>query len=429
MARRCLLVLAAVPALLAHAWAEEAKNPSLAMEVEDYLAEAPAPAPGDTTMKAEWKTGKGLVFGTADGSFTMHVGGRIFWDNVWISSDDFASAQTQDASYFRAVRLEVDGTMFTNAFYKVQVDFAGGDVVLKDVYLGLRKLGAVGTFTAGHFREPLSLDELTSNRFILFMERSAAGVAFAPSRNNGLMVNNNFLTDGLLGVWLGIFKQTNDQGTAVDDGGYAFTMRVAAFFLHDEDRNRVLHFGFGYSLRNAVDNTLQFQARPDIGTGARFVDTGTFTSNEENLFNFELAFMIRTVHVQAEFFLVDCSGAGGPEATFTGWYVEIGWFVVGGEEVYSTEKKVFERPKLDRTLHAGGKGLGAWQVAFRYDTIDLTDGGIAGGVQDCFTIGANWWWNPHMRVMFNMIFADIRNGGPFGEGDLTIFGMRFQVDF
>jgi hypothetical protein len=34
-----------------------------------------------------------------------------------------------------------------------------------------------------------------------------------------------------------------------------------------------------------------------------------------------------------------------------------------------------------------------------------------------------------MRVMFNLIFADIRDGGPFGEGDLTIFGMRFQVDF
>jgi phosphate-selective porin OprO/OprP len=261
------------------------------------------------------------------------------------------------------------------------------------------------------------------------MERSAAGVAFAPSRNNGFMVNNNFLEDGLLGVWLGIFKEANDQGVAVDDGGYAFTMRVAAFFLHDADTNRVLHAGFGYSLRNAVNNTLQFRARPDIGTGTRFVDTGTFTSNEENLFNFELAFMLRTVHVQAEFFMADCSGAGGPEPTFTGWYVEIGWFVVGGEDVYSTDKKVFERPKLDRTLHAGGGGFGAWQIAVRYDTIDLTDAGIAGGVQDCITAGANWWWNPHMRVMFNLIFADIGDGGPFGEGDLTIFATRFQVDF
>jgi phosphate-selective porin OprO/OprP len=403
-------------------------DPSLAKEVESYLAET-APAGGDPSAKVEWKSGKGLTFATADKAFTMHVGGRIFWDNAWISSDDYASAQTEDASFFRAVRLEADGTMFTNAFYKVQVDFIGAEVAIKDVYLGLRKCGPAGTVTAGHFKEAFSLDEMTSNRFMTFMERSAAGVAFAPSRNNGVGVNNSFLEDGLLGAWLGIFKEVNDQGSGSDDGSYAFTARIAAFFLHDKDQNRVLHVGFGYSFRNATDNALQYRARPGIGTGARFVDTGTFTANEANLFNAELMFMWKALHVQLEFFGADCSGSGGPAPSFTGWYVEVGWFIVGGQRAYSTEKKVLDRPALDRQFHAGGGGFGAWQIAFRFDTIDLTDGGIAGGVQDCFTFGANWWWNPHMRVMFNMIWADISDGGPFGEGELTIFAMRFQVDF
>jgi phosphate-selective porin OprO and OprP len=418
------LLIAAAP----RAAAADSADPSLGKEVETYLAET-APTAGDSTAKVEWKSGKGLTFGTADGAFTMHIGGRIFWDTAWMSSDDFASAQTQDTSFFRAVRLEADGTMFTNAFYKVQVDFVGAEVAIKDVFLGLRKCGPVGTFTAGHFKEPLSLDEMTSNRYITFMERSAAGVAFAPSRNNGFMVNNNFLEEGLLGVWLGMFKEANDQGNGTDDGSYSLTLRVAAFFLHDKDANRVLHAGFGYSFRNATDDTLQFRARPAIGTGARFVDTGTFTANEENLVNFELAFMLKTIHVQAEFFMADCSGAGGPDATFTGWYVEVSWFVVGGRRTYSTDKKVFDRPKIEQNFHAGGGGPGAWQIGFRFDTIDLTDSGVNGGVQDCFTVGANWYWNPHMRVMFNVIFADVSDGGPFGEGELTIFATRFQVDF
>jgi phosphate-selective porin OprO/OprP len=417
----------AVASETASAESPEASNPSLAKEVEDYLDQT-APSVGeDTTFKAFWK--EGLRFETADGAFKLHLGGRLHYDTAWITSDDYSRAQTQDQSFFRAVRLAADGTIFLNAFFKIEVDFAGADVTLKDVYMGMRKLGPAGTFTVAHFKEPMSLEALTSDSFPTFMERAAATSTFAPFRNNGLMLNNNFLEDGMLGVFAGIFKEVNDQGTGSDDGSYSFTTRICAFFLRDKDENRVLHVGFGYSYRNATNNTLQFRARPDIGAGSYFVDTGTFTANENNLVNFELMFLFRTLHLQSEFFMADCSGAGGADPTFTGWYVEVGWFVVGGRRQYGTERKVIERAEIDRNFHAGGGGTGAWQVAFRFDTIDLTDSGILGGVQDCYTIGVNWYWNPHMRIMFNVIFADVGDGGPFGEGKLTIFGTRFQFDF
>ncbi len=402
-------------------------NPSLAKEVEDYLDQTAPSVGADTTFKAFWK--EGLRFETADGAFKLHFGGRLLFDNLWISSDDYPSSDTQDQSFFRTVRLQADGTIFRNAFYKIEVDFATGTVVLRDVYMGLRKLGPLGTFTAGHFKEPMSLDDLTGRVFLTFMERAACTNAFAPGRNNGLMLNNNFLEEGMLGVFAGIFKDVNDQGTGSDDGSYSFTTRICAFFLYDKELNRVLHAGFSYSYRNATNDTVQFRARPDIGAGPYFVDTGTFTANENNLFNFDFMFMFRAFHVQSEFFMADLSGAGGPAPTFTGWYVEIGWFVTGGMRQYSTDRKVIERPRIERNFHAGEGGLGAWQIAFRFDTIDLTDAGILGGVQECYTIGANWYWNPQMRVMFNVIFADIGDGGPLGEGNLTIFGTRFQVDF
>ena len=430
MGRIVLMVLVAAGSAAAEAAREEAPpvaNPSLAMEVEDYLAETKPAAGPDTSFKAFWKDG--LRLETADGAFKLHFGGRLYFDNIWISSDEYPSSDTQDQSFFRMVRFVADGTIFTNAFFKIEVDFAGGTVTIKDVYLGLRKLGPAGTFTAGHFKEPFSFDALTSAGVLTFMERAACTSAFAPSRNNGFMLNNNFLKDGMLGLFAGIFRETNDQGTSVDDGSYAFTTRICAFFLHDKEQNRILHVGFAYSFRNAMNDALQYRARPDIGAGPRFVDTGTFTANEVNLFNFSVAFLYGAFHVQSEFFMADCSGAGGPEPTFTGWYVEVGWFVTGGMRQYNTDKKTFERPKIDRLFHAGGGGLGAWQVAFRFDTIDLTDAGITGGVQQCYTIGANWYWNPNMRLVFNLIFADIGDGGPLGEGKLTIFGTRFQFDF
>jgi phosphate-selective porin OprO/OprP len=410
--------------------AAETANPSLQKEVESYLQDTKAATGGDSTAKVEWKPGKGLTFATGDKAFTMHIGGRVFFDSYWATSDDFDSGSTEDASFFRTIRLEADGTMFTNAFYKIQVDFVGAEVALKDVFIGLKKLGPAGTFTAGHFKVPFGLEELTSSRFITFMERAAASQAFAPSRENGFMLNNNFAKDGMLGVFAAIYRyNTNDQGNITDDGSTSFAVRFAAFFLHDKEENRVLHVGFGYTYVTAVDDTLRFRARPGVGNIARFVDTADFAANDASLFCAELLFHWKAFHAQLEFFGVEAQGAGGPEPSFTGWYVEVGYFLVGGRRHYSTDKKVVERAEIDQNFHAGGGGPGAWQIAFRYDTIDLTDGGIAGGVQDTITFGVNWYWNPHMRVMFNYIWADISDGGPLGEGELNIFAMRFQVDF
>ncbi len=65
-----------------------------------------------------------------------------------------------------------------------QYDFAGGDADFKDVYVGLKKLPGVGTLKVGHFKEAFGLEELTSSKYITFIERSLPTEAFAPSRFN-----------------------------------------------------------------------------------------------------------------------------------------------------------------------------------------------------------------------------------------------------
>ena len=65
-------------------------------------------------------------------------------------------------------------------------------------------------------------------------------------------------------------------------------------------------------------------------------------------------------------------------------------------------------------------------MALRYDSVDLTDGMVAGGEQETFTFGVNWHWNPHARIMLNAVFADIAGSN---QGDLTVFQTRFQFDF
>ena len=75
---------------------------------------------------------------------------------------------------------------------------------------------------------------------------------------------------------------------------------------------------------------------------------------------------------------------------------------------------------------------GAWELALRYEEIDLTDAGVTGGEASAWTFGINWHWNPNMRVMFNVFYAETTVPGAIGggfTGDTTAFGMRWQVDF
>lgn len=413
-----------VLALPARAEAEKSADPSLAKEVADYLAETPPVAPGDNTFKAFWKNG--LQLETADRAFTAHIGGRILYDGAYFGSDDYGGAQKQDSWYLRQLWFQADGTLFTDAFYQVAIDFASGSATLRWAVLGLRNLGPVGTFSAGLFKQPYSLAEMTSTRFLTFMERAAPTQAFVPSYQDGFMLSNNFLEDKRLLVAISAFKATTN-GTATDNSGYGMAARVAAFFLEDKDSNRILHVGLGYFFADTPAGTKQYRARPDIGTGVRFVDTGSITAEDETGYCFELLFTWQRLHVQAEYYWVDVNG--GTDPSFSGFYVEVGYFLRGGRVNYGRDAKRLERPHIDERFRAGGSGAGAWQVAIRYDSVDLSDSGVTGGLQEAITFGVNWYWNPSMRVMFNVVWVDVSEGGAFGEGSLTVFGTRFQVDF
>lgn len=424
---RIAAALACIAAFAApRAAAAEAANPSLQKEVESYLAEAAPAAPADNTFKAFWKNG--LQFETADKAFSAHVGGRILFDQAYFGSDDYGGANKQDSWYFRELFMVTEGTLFTNGAFRCEIDFASGSVVLKDVYLALKNLGPAGTFQAGSYKVVVCLSDQTSLRFVTFMERPAAVNAFAPSYQDGFSLANNFKDKMIFGA-VEVYKQSAN-GTAADNGGYGFATRWAVALLEDADTHRVLQVGLSYVHSATPSGTIQYRARPDIGTGARFVDTGSFAAHEQDLFDFEVLFTWQKLHVQGEFFWVDVSGNAGPEPTFQGFYVEVAYWLKGGRPNYNKGSKKLDRPVVEENFHAGGsQGWGAWQVALQFDNLDLTDGGVAGGEQDCITVGLNWWWNSNMCMKFNVIFADISNGGPLGEGNMVVFGTRFQVDF
>lgn len=388
-------------------------------ELEKARGQATAVKPED--FRVFWK--EGLNFTTQDGSFKLKVGGRLMNDWLWISEDRDIKAnvgEQEDGVEFRRARLDFSGLIYDNVEYRLELDFAGGDADFKDAYLGLTDF-PVGNLRMGHFKEPFSLEELTSSRHITFLERALPNV-FVPSRNTGVMLRGTALAaaDPRMTWAVGVFRDTDDYGENIDDGGYNVTGRVTALPMYQEGGARLLHVGAAYSFRNP-DDVVRYRERPEAHLTDRFVDTGTFASDQVNLFGLEAAWVSGPLSVQAECIWANADIASSTH--FDGYYVQASYFLTGEHRNYKTSEAVFDRVKPKQN-YSFGRSPGAWEVAARYSELDLDDGNIAGGVLKNITAGLNWYLNPNTKIMWDYVHA---HKDDVGNADL--FMIRLQFDF
>lgn len=114
--------------------------------------------------------------------------------------------------------------------------------------------------------------------------------------------------------------------------------------------------------------------------------------------------------------------------TFSGWYAYGSYFLTGESRAY--HGAVFQRLRPRRNFLENG-GLGAFEVAARYSTLDLTadevskDQDLIEGTRlDNVTLALNWYWKSMTVMKFNFIHADIDQ-----IGDIRAFLWRGQLEF
>ncbi len=400
-------------------------------------------AGSDNDFRVFWKSG--LNFETNDGTTKLKIGGRIHNDWYWFDQDSSLQRMVdlEDGTEFRRGRVYISGTLYENIKFKFQYDFADGDVDFKDVYMEIAKLPGIGNLRIGHFKEPFSLEELTSSNDATFMERALPNI-FAPSRNTGIMAHNAFLGEKKherMTAALGIFRTTDDYGNDADDGGYSVTARVTGLPWYEEDGRKLVHLGAAYTHRNP-DGDVRLRQRPESHGAARFVDTGAVDTDAIDSFVLEGALVLGAFSLQGEYFFNDFDTEFLGDHDFDGYYVQASYFLTGEHRPYKNADAKFDRvvPNNNFKVHGEERGWGAWEVALRYSHIDLDDGytsfwdrafgyndQIRGGEEDNITIGLNWHLNPNTRIMWNYIHADLDSN--VYDGDLNIFQTRFQVAF
>ncbi len=400
---------------------------------------------------------------------TFKIGGRIhadywafpnasegigFFEHPVAASPNFG-APPENRAAFRRIRLEMKGDIFETMLWRMQIDFADpADGSIKDVYLGFKELPFNQQLLIGNQKRPLGLDHLNSSRLNVFTERPLVVETFnEDARRPGIAINGH--TDDESFNWrYGAYFLKNitfDGTTRGNSTQMSLNARVAGSPWYDETSGGRGYFHWGLAGMvarpdgdsNAIGsnaNEARFRTRMSTRSNTRWLNTGPIDDAEtyevlalETIFNhgpFQLVSEYQHNWLQRE---------GGADLQFHGGYVFLSYFLTGEHIPYDRKSGTIGRVKpfenfflVDNCCGGVSSGWGAWNVALRYDYLDLSDDNVLGGIGESWTAAMNWWWTPHSRLQFNASYGEIREHfdvGGFDPGHFFLLGTRFAVDF
>lgn len=392
------------------------------------LRATPAKAPAEPPL-GEQTTWKGAPEIESDAGWSFKPRGRLQLDAGWVSEPEGIDDPGLGlATELRAARLGVEGDMPGGFGYKLELDFADGDISVADALISYRAnehLEAV----IGHHKPFQSLEEVTSSRFTSFIERAAFTDAFGFERRVGISAEykrGNMLLSG------GLF--TDDVESLADDANRAIGLdgRIVYAPLIGAAR---FHFGGSAHYRDNDSNSrasiaARYRQRPLIhATDVRFVSTLPLAIAGESHYGLEFAAVGTPWHIAAEahWLTPDLSG-GDPDPSFFGGYVEAGIFLTG-------ERRSYDDGAFGRTrLGDDSQRWGAVQLNLRYDRLDLGGGAALGGVQNGYLASLIWIPHDHVRFLLNyghILYSDAAIPATGGERDyaVDVIGARAQIDF
>ncbi|MFC1542235.1 OprO/OprP family phosphate-selective porin, partial [Candidatus Latescibacterota bacterium] len=348
----------------------------------------------------------------------LKIGGRIMNDWAWMSPDENVKKQVGDftnGSEFRRIWMYTSGTLNDNVDFKIQIDFTNGTVALKDVFVVFNGLPV--TIKAGHMKEPFSLENVTSSKYVTFMERALPSL-FSPNWNTGFQISSFAYNDRIM--WAaGVFGNTTDNGYSNTEEGYNFTARITGLPFYEGDGSKLVHLGFSVTNRNTTDEVVCCQG-PEMNLAPDMVHTGKFSCDKIIVYNGETAVVYGPISVQGEVFSSLVSNTDLDNPSFFSYYAQASYFLTGEHRTYKSGSFTNVTPLKSY----GQGGIGAVEVAARYSYLDLDGGALKGGRLSNVTFGVNWHLNSYSRIMVNYVRSELVD-----VGYANMLGTRIQFFF
>lgn len=432
-------------------------------------------------------------FSDSDG-WSFKPRGRLHYDTGYIDAPG-AYATNRNLGFnsrVRRVRLGAEGTMPGGFGYKVEGDFANSSVGFGDVLLSWQPKTKDMLVRVGNFETLNGLDQISSSNNITFLERGQMNDAFINARRLGAAVallgkdesyrleaglfaahgiDNSFDNDGWIGATRAVYAPVIGKGR----------LHVALNYQHRQFQSNNGGLSSGSVNAPSTNQLARYRARPFLQTtDVRFVDTGSFAAHGDDIIGLEFAAIYPKLYVagEAQWNRVRAYRPGdiatGLDAfastnqvtpltnpSFFGGYAEVGYFLTGETRGY--KDSVWGRTKVLNPLSKGGSG--AWQIAARFDYLDLNSDALLaarvnnfstgaaspaadavrlarGGKQSGVILGLNWYPMDYARIMLNYIHISV-DGGPLAAAvdpmsGLPVnqrsyktngFALRTQLDF
>ncbi len=391
---------------------QELKSAVEKEEAEVVQLKAKAEAKPIEGAKISFK--RGFSIESLDGENKLRFSGRLQADYRQFLGNN----PNTDSFLIRRARLAAIGTFSNYYEFMVESEFGQGGAKLNDSYMNINYV-PYAQLMFGQFKIPFLMDEVRSDNWIDFVERSLAD-NFAPSRDIGMMLHGNIGKD-LVYYQLGIFngRQINAASDVDDQKDLAGRITVAPFARLDTPFLKDFHIGGAFT--TGIEHTTKpstdwwknsFKTLGGAGTTfLQFQDTVT-EDGTRNRWGGELAWMIGPVSIKGEYVTLQLNDLrnGNKTGSFSGnaGYATVGWFLTGEHEPWKNGLPQAITPKSPFVFGKGGTG--AFEILGRYDWLDMDKGLLTNGFVDAkqftnkatgYTFGLTWYPNEVVRLMLN----------------------------
>lgn len=348
---------------------------------------------------------------------------------------------------FRRLRLVADGTGYGVYDFRLQMTLEPETVGesetdnttanIKDAYVSVNEIPALGRMRLGHFFVPFSLEQVTNDTNNIFLERSipTQGI-FAPDREIGVAFYNCTEDDRV--TWTtGLFYDSISEATKIlidDNQGLRLSGRLTCLPVYNPrcEGRYLVHTGFGILHTEDQNDQVRFRARPQIHQGPRLISTPLLNASSFTTGNIEFASVMGPVTIQSEAFLSQVNLTSLPAESIFGAYAHISYFVTGENrqfEAFGQHGPQFGRntPTANFLWTKDHFSPGAVELKARWSTLNFDS--VNSGQYNDLTLGTNWYWNDRMRWMFDYIHPLTSEQAVFGSTRSDILGLRFDVNW
>lgn len=388
---------------------------------------------------------KGLQVKTPDGDFSLKLGGRLHVDYSNHTGDESLKGgkEAVDGTEVRRGRIALSGTMYHDFDYLIETDFGGDKVALKDALVVYHGFDAPMELTIGNQKQPMSMEVEESSNDIMFTERSLVSALTLPFFDRAIGLNLKGFGDNWH-VNAGLYGDNITNNASNADEGHGAGIRGSWAPINEKDK--MLQFSGSFGYRKVSEDNLANGKTPEFSykttnlSGLKLVDAkldGTKYGLMDNvkMGMLEVAGMYGPFSFQSEFAKSTVSRKGDSDVNFNAMYAQIGYTLTGESRTYRGSDGEFKRlvPKNNFDLKKGG--WGAWELAARYDQVDLEDKNVTGGEQKRITLGLNWYLNEDLRVMADYSRAYDLDGGALKKldgsyaDDIDVYTIRTQWAF